>query len=126
MIQGLGLVRPRLAGVGLEDGGVQDCLDIRGIESPFQRPGLQQVERSVRNALRGRRRVARRVIWLSPHDFAPKAEGARSARAAFFAALTACAGTAERAGATPLPALRCSPGSDPLGGRSCPLCVFGN
>ena len=59
MIQGLGVVGPRFARFGLEDGGVQHRLGIRGIEGPFHRGGVQQVERGVRNAHRRWRRMAR-------------------------------------------------------------------
>ena len=70
-----------------------------------------------------RRAVTRRAIWLSPHDFARARRRACDVeKAAPCAAARGERRTAERAGATPTPGPLRSPGSDPGGGRSCPLC----
>ena len=78
-----------------------------------------------RRASSQRRAVARRAIWLSAWTFGPtrprrlKAEGGALCRQKGAGKIT------ERAGATPPPAPLRGPGSDPGGGRSCPICYFG-
>ena len=64
--------------------------------------------------------MARRVIWLARRISRRRRNGAGSARAAVFAALTAGGVDAERAGATPPPEPLRGPGSDPGGGSLLP------
>jgi hypothetical protein len=77
-----------------------------------------------RRASSQRRAVARRAIWLSAWTFARPRHTLRRQKAALCAAGKARAKTPERAGATPPPAPLRGPGSDPGGGRSCPILLL--